>query len=528
MDLIKTLVFEGGSVKGLAYVGALNVLEAYSQCNHGRPFLNQEIIRVAGTSAGAIMALLIALGLDIQEINLVMKTTTFSNFEDVQWYARGSVLKGYAVYSSGYLCEGEKFMDWVKDLIASKLKVRDDLSFSELLGKTGKHLHVYAVRLNDNRVISFNPTETPKFSVALAIRMSMSIPVFFKPVRVQETCDKSGYPTSITLDHNHGDTYYVDGGVKLNYPYSFLKNKLKLADSEMLGFKVDSALEILANARDQPGGEYLEPLYRQKTQIIHHGMGLIPCMIAAMMSNQDDSHNWNTTESKRTIHCDDCGVNIFDFDLKDDKKTALMSAGESAAMTFIKGTFPSSELAAVDVRLRREHLPFASSFFEKQAERDVQRADELKRSIESTRDNVQVKEAAQLKSTFGVEKNKKLAVLSAAESSGMSSTKKSVHTELKEGTSTKILTRGSQSAGLSEDTDISSPFKKMRPDSNDVPADDANLLLNEIVSNLQDYQNHLESLNKDFPDDLNLQRASERIKKDKFGVQLIQLDLTNI
>ena len=46
----RNLVFEGGGVRGIAYIGAMGVLEQQGVLEH--------IIRVGGTSAGAINALI--------------------------------------------------------------------------------------------------------------------------------------------------------------------------------------------------------------------------------------------------------------------------------------------------------------------------------------------------------------------------------------------------------------------------------------------------------------------------------------
>ena len=54
------LVFEGGGVKGIAYVGALEVLE--------REGILQDIKRVAGTSAGAMMAVMVGLRYTADEV----------------------------------------------------------------------------------------------------------------------------------------------------------------------------------------------------------------------------------------------------------------------------------------------------------------------------------------------------------------------------------------------------------------------------------------------------------------------------
>ena len=72
----ENLIFEGGGVKGIAYAGALEVLEAQGILSAAR--------NVAGTSAGAITATLVALNFSAKEINLLMKgllLKVFGNFE---------------------------------------------------------------------------------------------------------------------------------------------------------------------------------------------------------------------------------------------------------------------------------------------------------------------------------------------------------------------------------------------------------------------------------------------------------------
>ncbi len=53
------LIFEGGGVKGIAYVGALTVLEDKD--------VLQKVKRLGGTSAGAINATLLALKFSLAE-----------------------------------------------------------------------------------------------------------------------------------------------------------------------------------------------------------------------------------------------------------------------------------------------------------------------------------------------------------------------------------------------------------------------------------------------------------------------------
>src|SRR5271166_4481533 len=69
------LVFEGGGVRGIALVGALEVLE-----QHGYYPKN-----MAGTSAGAIVATLYAAGYTAPEIRLIIESEDFKSFMDATW-----------------------------------------------------------------------------------------------------------------------------------------------------------------------------------------------------------------------------------------------------------------------------------------------------------------------------------------------------------------------------------------------------------------------------------------------------------
>src|SRR5699024_7257619 len=74
MSQFENLVFEGGGVKGIAYAGAIAVLEKNG--------VLADIRRVAGTSAGAIMACLLALGADAARAQAITDNTPFASFED--------------------------------------------------------------------------------------------------------------------------------------------------------------------------------------------------------------------------------------------------------------------------------------------------------------------------------------------------------------------------------------------------------------------------------------------------------------
>jgi len=70
----RNLVFEGGGVKGVAYVGALATLEEKG--------ILEQIQRVGGTSAGAINAVLLALDYSRREMLDVLLEMDFKSFLD--------------------------------------------------------------------------------------------------------------------------------------------------------------------------------------------------------------------------------------------------------------------------------------------------------------------------------------------------------------------------------------------------------------------------------------------------------------
>ncbi len=96
----KNLVLEGGGIRGLAYPGALKVLEQKG--------IIKNIERVAGTSAGAITALMVSLGYNSYEIDsiiYVLKIQQFNDGKNIVGKIR-RVRKEYGVYKGGNLNDG--------------------------------------------------------------------------------------------------------------------------------------------------------------------------------------------------------------------------------------------------------------------------------------------------------------------------------------------------------------------------------------------------------------------------------------
>src|SRR5262245_48907174 len=80
---IKNLVFEGAGIRGIAYCGAIQEMEAKN--------LMSNIEKVGGTSSGAIVALTLSLGYTGKDIEHLISTTKFKKLNDGGFFFIGGI-----------------------------------------------------------------------------------------------------------------------------------------------------------------------------------------------------------------------------------------------------------------------------------------------------------------------------------------------------------------------------------------------------------------------------------------------------
>jgi predicted acylesterase/phospholipase RssA len=168
----RNLVFEGGGVKGIAYVGAMEVL--------GRRGILRDIERVGGTSAGAINATLFALGYSNPQTRRLLAGLDFRNFLDEDW---GLVRDSQRLINKYGWYKGDFFRAWIAERVARKLGSAD-ATFADLRAAGRPDLYVYGTNLSTQFGEVFSPEHTPAMRIADAVRISMSIPLFFAAVRI--------------------------------------------------------------------------------------------------------------------------------------------------------------------------------------------------------------------------------------------------------------------------------------------------------------------------------------------------------
>ena len=308
----KNLVFEGGGVKGIAYGGALFELERIGALSG--------IERVAGTSAGAITAVLLAVGYSHQEVSDIVASTDFNKFADD---SSGIVRDATRFITDFGWHRGDVFRKWIGKLIRNK-KGKKDLTFKELEeSKNSLSLYLVATNLSDQVAEIFSHEHTPDIEIRDATRMSMSIPLYFKCVR-----------------HGKDEDVMIDGGVSWNYPLNIFDNKHYLCkpengetvdyntsedyvfNHETLGFRLDSSKEITSNKNNWSN------VPKDINNILDYASALVS--FVNDMANKKHLHknDWN-----RTVFIDSLDVNTTDFDLDKNKINALIESGKEGVAT---------------------------------------------------------------------------------------------------------------------------------------------------------------------------------------------------
>ena len=201
----KNLVMEGAGVKGFAYAGALQVLDSLQ--------LLKDIERVGGTSAGAIQAILLAVGYTPAEIMDIATGIPLKKFNDGAWFFGIGLHRLKKHY--GYF-KGDRILKWIEELIAAKTG-NGNITFGELHRLSGtngyKDLYITGTDLTWQRLVIFSHEQFPGMCIKHAVRISLSIPFYYKPVFI----DDNGKLADETAGQE-GIHVMVDGGVLSNYP----------------------------------------------------------------------------------------------------------------------------------------------------------------------------------------------------------------------------------------------------------------------------------------------------------------------
>lgn len=229
-SIIKNLVFEGAGVRGIAYAGAIKTLE--------NKHLMDSIQKVGGTSAGAITAMLVSLGYNSTEIGQIICQTKLNKFNDGKYLFVGGI---YRLNKRFGWYRAKRFDKWLSKIIEDKT-ANPNITFKELSERNFKELYVTATCLNKQKEVIFGKEQYPNMKVKDAVKISMSIPLYFEAVFI----DGIGtiHPKPKRDDHLE---IVIDGGITSNFPiflFDTIIDGKRIENPHTLGFKIDREEQI--------------------------------------------------------------------------------------------------------------------------------------------------------------------------------------------------------------------------------------------------------------------------------------------
>lgn len=282
-----TCLFGGGAIRGIAHVGALRAMER----------LGIETDTYAGSSVGSIVAALVGVGYNADEIEDIFLKVNFNLFKDIQ----------FGIKQQFALSKGEVFLEWMRELMESKFYGNDyqkgenpPVTFKDLK----KNVVIITTDLSNFACKEFSKFETPDYEIAQAVRISSSMPGLMCPIEYE-------------------NSMLVDGDLQKSWPMWKLSPNLCPKNERILELRLEGDFE----GTDFNPIEYLNAVYS--------------CMTAMGTSFITEIYGNCDKYDYLTINTGD--VNIIDFNQSQEKRLHLSQLGYEQTMHYFKEILPEKK-----------------------------------------------------------------------------------------------------------------------------------------------------------------------------------------
>ena len=276
---IYTIIFGGGAVRGFAYVGAIKALQE----------LKIKYDTLVGSSVGAVLAALFAVGYSYDEIKEIFMKVNFELFKDIHI--------GFGTNFA--LSKGEIFTNWMRENIEKKFYgvnykkgKNKPVSFADI----EKDLLIYTTDLIDFSCKEFSKQETPDFEIAEAVRISSSMPGLMTPVEIN-------------------GKKLVDGDLLKSMPLWKLSDNLKLGKNRILEFRLEGEYDKVGNN----ALDFFNAIYS--------------CMTAAATDNIINTYG--NRDDFDYIKINTGNIIIIDFNMSDNTRNMLIDSGYTQTMEYL-------------------------------------------------------------------------------------------------------------------------------------------------------------------------------------------------
>ena len=284
-----TVIFGGGAIRGVAYIGAVNALKEY----------NVEIGTLAGSSVGAVFAGLLAVGYDNDELKELFLNVNFDLFRDIHF----GLGKEFA------LSKGGVFLDWLRELIEKKYygeNYKKGENKPVTFGDLEKELVVITTDLTNFKCKEFSKKETPDFEVAKAIRISSTMPGLMPPYKYE-------------------DSELVDGDLQKSWPLWKLSDTLNNVNDRILEFRLEGDYA----GKGKNAINFINTVYSCVTSVATN--------FIVDLYGQKDKYDYVTLNTGEVV--------IVDFNQPKDKREHLIKIGYEQTKDYFEHVLPKKKQA---------------------------------------------------------------------------------------------------------------------------------------------------------------------------------------
>lgn len=287
----KNLVLEGGGVRGLAYSGALEVLEQKD--------ILHNIENVAGSSVGSIAGLAVALGYSAPEIDSILQNLQIGEFNDGGFFF-GRIRRIKTEYG---MYKGDALEEWIAQLIQNKTG-NPNLTFKNLhemhlMNNTFKDFYCTGTNITQQRVSILSWKTFPDMELKTAVHISSCIPFYYKPVPIDNTGSEVSLKDTLTKYD-----LFVDGGMLCNYPINMFDSCTDNKGNPLICKNVVYNQQTLGLKLER--GDQIKEFEKGKTDIAPYQINNMKAYSSAVMNLMMESLNRKSpdlaNEKGRTIY----------------------------------------------------------------------------------------------------------------------------------------------------------------------------------------------------------------------------------
>ena len=191
--IIKNLVLSGGNFKGISYIGVFKAIEELN--------ISDNLVNILGVSSGALFSLPFILGLNSTQIEHILTSVSLEQLYNINIDSILDINTNYGIDN------GDKITNLLK-IIVKKILDNENATFQDLKKfQPNINFIVGAANICTKKYEYFSFKTTPDMPLHIAVRISISIPIYFKSI-----C--------------YNNCYYMDGAFINNYPIDYFSDDI--------------------------------------------------------------------------------------------------------------------------------------------------------------------------------------------------------------------------------------------------------------------------------------------------------------